>query len=174
MRRRLESAAAVVAFCLLALVPTAHASGLDVIVDCNDNGRLTKEYSQAEYRDALRNLPADVRQYTDCEAIIRRAQLGLPGTGEATSGNPFAIATPEEVARAKADIEVAKREGGAPQEIGGRAIVPGSLAFTKVASATSELPTPLLVLVGLILLGAIAAAAPFARPLLDRVRGLRS
>ena len=54
----------------------ALASGKDVIIDCNDNGRLTKDYTQKEYRDALANMPADIKQYTDCENIIRRAQLG--------------------------------------------------------------------------------------------------
>jgi len=167
MLRRRCTVAAVVSSYLLLAAPAALASGADVIVDCNDNGRLTKEYSQKEYRQALANLPADIRQYTDCENIIRRAQLGLPGF-EANAGTPFAGATPEEEARARADIETFRKTGSAPQKLGrqGAPVTPGALAFTKVSAATSELPTPLLVLLGLIVAAALAGAAPF----LDRLR----
>lgn len=173
MRRRLTRAAAVATSALLLCASSAIADGGDVIRDCNDNGRLTKEYSQEEYRDALRNMPADVKQYTDCEGIIRRAQLGFPA-GEGTNADPFAGATPEEITQAQKDIETARREGAAPQEVGGRPVIPGALAYTKVSAATTELPTPLLVLIVLILLATAAAASPYAAPLIDRVRNLRS
>jgi hypothetical protein len=165
MLRRRFTVAAVVALCLLLPVTPALASGADVIVDCNDNGHLTKQYSQKEYRSALAQMPADIRQYTDCENIIRRAQLGQPGSsgGDANSGNPFGTsAKPEEVAKAQADIEVAKKTGGKATRIGRTDVTPGDLAFTKVSAATCEMPTPLLVLIALIVLGGIAA-------LVDRV-----
>jgi hypothetical protein len=154
MLRRL-TAAAVVTFALLAPAAPALASGADVLIDCNDNGRLTKEYSQKEYREALAQMPADLKQYTDCESIIRRAQLGLPGStgGTANAGTPFAGSTPEEEATARNDIETARHSGRTPQKIGGSLVTPGALSFTKASAATSELPTPLLVLVALILLG---------------------
>lgn len=157
MLRRPLAAVAVVALCLLIPASPAFASGADVIIDCNDNGHLTKEYSQKEYRQALAQMPADVKQYTDCENIIRRAQLGLPGF-EANAGNPFAGATPEEVAQAQSDIAAAAKSGGANQRIGGRIVTPGALSFTKVSAATSELPTPVLVLVVLIVLATAAAS----------------
>ena len=161
---RRPTAAAVVALCLLLPAPAALASGADVLIDCNDNGRLTKEYSQKEYRDALANMPADLKQYTDCENIIRRAQRGEPGStgGTANAGTPFAGATPEEEAQARADIEAAVKSGGAPQRFGGKGgffVTPGSLSFNNVSAATSELPTPLLVLVGLIVVGSLGGAA---------------
>ncbi len=161
---RRPTTAAVVALCLLLPAPAALASGADVLIDCNDNGRLTKEYSQKEYRDALANIPADLKQYTDCENIIRRAQRGESGStgGTANAGTPFAGATPEEEVQARADIEAARKSGSAPQRIGDKGgffVTPGALSFTKVSAATSELPTPLLVLVGLIVIGALAGAA---------------
>lgn len=162
LRRR--TAAAVIASCLL-IPASAFASGSDVIRDCNDNGRLTKRYSQREYRQALAHMPADIKQYTDCEGIIRRAQLDLPGStgGTANAGTPFAGATPEEQAQAQKDIEAFQKGGGAPQFLGvkgkgGFYVTPGALSFTKVSAATSELPTPLLVLVGLILVATLAGA----------------
>lgn len=169
MLRRLSTAAAVIALCLLLPVTPALASGADVIVDCNDNGHLTKAYSQKEYRSALAQMPADIRQYTDCENIIRRAQLGQPGStgGDANSGNPFGTsAAPEEVARAQADIDVAKKTGGTPRKIGHATVTPGALAFTRVSAATSEMPTPLLVLIALIVAGVVAL-------LVDRVLARR-
>jgi hypothetical protein len=164
MLRRL-TAAAVAACCLLVPAPSALASGADVLIDCNDNGRLTKDYSQKEYREALARMPADLKQYTDCENIIRRAQLGLPGStgGAANAGTPFAGSTPEEEAQARKDIEAAVKSGRTPQRIGGSLVTPGALSFTKVSAATSELPTPLLVLVALILLATVAYAIHFIR-----------
>jgi len=158
MLRRPSAVAAVLALCLLLPVTPALASGADVIVDCNDNGHLTKTYSQKEYRAALAQMPADVRQYTDCENIIRRAQLGQPGStgGDANSGNPFGAAAPEEVAEAKADIERARKTGGTPRRVGSAVVTPGALAFTKVSAATSAMPTPLLVVCALIILGTAA------------------
>jgi hypothetical protein len=156
MLRRL-SAVAVVALCLLIPASPAFASGADVLIDCNDNGRLTKDYSQKEYRQALAQMPADLKQYTDCESIIRRAQLGLPAS-EANAGNPFLGATPEEQAQAVTDIETARKVGRKPQRIGSTVVTPGALSFTKVSAATTELPTPLLVLVVLILLGTVGFA----------------
>jgi hypothetical protein len=157
MLRRLL-AAAVVALCLLPPVAPAHASGADVILDCNDNGRLTASYSQKEYREALAQMPADIRQYTDCENIIRRAQLGLP-PGQANAGDPFAGATPAEIAQAQQDIASAKLTGATPQRVGADVVTPGALSFTKASAAVSELPTPLLVLIVLIVLASLGFAA---------------
>jgi len=164
MLRRLLTPA-VIALCLLLPACPAFASGSDVIIDCNDHGHLTKTYSQKEYRQALAEMPADVRQYTDCEAIIRRAQLGEPPTTDpaANAGNPTGSASPEEVAAVDQAIAQAKKTGGAGQKIAGDVVYPGSLAYTKVSAAVSELPTPLLVLVGLIVLAALALLIPKLR-----------
>lgn len=163
MLRRPLKAAAVIASVLLLPVTPALASGADVILDCNDNGRLTRKYTQKEYRQALAQMPADVRQYTDCENIIRRAQLGLPSYA-ANAANPFAGATPEEEARARAFIARAQKAGGARRFVGTRGrggffTTPGALSYTRVSAATSELPTPLLVLLALVVIAALAGGA---------------
>jgi hypothetical protein len=154
MLRRLTAAAAV-ALCTLVPASAAQASGADVIKDCVQNGRLTKVYTQKEYRDALAHIPSDVDEYTNCRSVIRRAELGLGsgGGGQGTSQNPFAGATPEEVARAQGDIAAARKSGVAQQRIGGGLVTPGALSYRQVR-AVSKLPTPLLVLVILIVLGA--------------------
>ena len=164
MLRRLLTPA-VIALCLLLPAESALASGADVIRDCNDHGHLTKTYSQKEYRQALSQMPADIRQYTDCEDIIRRAQLGEPPTTDAAAnaGNPFGSASPEEVAQATKDIQAARKTGGAGQKLAGDVVYPGALSFTKVSAAVSELPTPLIVLVALIVIGAAALLIPKLR-----------
>lgn len=161
MLRRLW-AAAVLSACLLVPAGSALAGGGDVLRDCNNNGHLTKTYTQKELHQALAQMPADLREYSDCANIIRRAELGLDGGGAggggganpgATAQNPFAGATPQEAARAQRDIVTARRTGGAPQRVGTASATPGTLAYRQVKSI-SKLPAPLLVLVVLILLGA--------------------
>jgi len=158
MLRRLLTAAAA-ALCLLLPASSALASGAAVLVDCSDHGHLTKIYAQKDYKQALAQMPADLKQYTDCENIIRRAQRGVPGStgGQATAQNPFAGTATAEVARAQRDIAVARTSGGAEQSIGGALVTPGALSYRHV-SAITKLPTPLLVLIVLILL----ATAGFA------------
>jgi hypothetical protein len=82
---------------LVAGATQALASGRDVIDDCTDDEVLAKTYTQKEYRDALKQLPADADQYGNCRDIIARAQDAAvtkgskgkttkPGTTTATSG----------------------------------------------------------------------------------------
>ncbi len=189
MLRRLPAAAAV-ALCLLLPAAPALASGDAVIRDCVKHGRLTKRYSQKEYRDALRNIPTDVDEYTDCRATIRRAQLGIggptngggsgggtgaapqapEGTPSAPRADPLAGTSPQEKAAAKRDIAKARSgEGAAPQRVGPDVVTPGALAYRRFDSL-SKLPTPLLVLAVLIALGALGTGA---HTILHRVRSGR-
>ena len=108
-------------------------------------------------------MPADIRQYTDCENVIRRAQLGLPSGSAQRRATRSRASTPEEVADgAEGHRRRAQKSGGAPQRIGGALVTPGTLAFSNV-SAVSELPTPLLVLIVLLLLGAVGFAVQLVR-----------
>ena len=53
----------------------ASPSVSQVIVDCNSHGKLTGHYSAALLRTALRTMPADVTEYTNCYDIIQSALL---------------------------------------------------------------------------------------------------
>ena len=62
----------------------------DAITDCNDHGQLTQQYSSDVLRQALAQMPADVREYTDCNDVIQRqlfAQLGASGANTNTTGS---------------------------------------------------------------------------------------
>jgi hypothetical protein len=70
---------------LLLLVPAGPAHAASLLDDCQD-GRIDGTYSQADYRRALRNIPSDFDQYTDCRRVIRRAQLAAAGGGSDHGG----------------------------------------------------------------------------------------
>lgn len=98
MMRRLVTSL-LIACALSAAVPAVAAaqsgggSGAQAITDCNDNGTLTGHYSADALRNALANMPADVREYTDCYDVIEKqlfAQLGTSsstGTGGSSSSS---------------------------------------------------------------------------------------
>jgi hypothetical protein len=77
----------------------AAASGgtaAQAITDCNDRGQLTQQFSPQVLRQALAQMPADVREYTDCFDVIERQlfkQLGstksAAGAATSSSGSSF-------------------------------------------------------------------------------------
>lgn len=64
--------AAVVAISLLLAAP-ASADTNEIIRDCADDGRIDGSYTTQELQRARRELPADVREYTDCSDALRSA-----------------------------------------------------------------------------------------------------
>jgi hypothetical protein len=99
-RRAITVLALGCALCLGAPVLAIAASGSNAaqaISDCNDHGLLTQQYSSQVLRQALAQMPADVREYTDCFDVIERQlfkQLGsskssTPATTTSSSGSSF-------------------------------------------------------------------------------------
>ena len=85
MRRTLLLTALLGAF---ALPPaTAWSSGVDVIRDCTDNGRIDDDHGPKDYSDALANLPTDVDEYTDCRQVISTAQRTPPASSSDGGGD---------------------------------------------------------------------------------------
>lgn len=67
---------------LLALPGTALAAGGGgdaIIKDCTDNGTIDHTYTKAQYDAALKHLPADVQEYTNCEQQIHDAAIAAAG-----------------------------------------------------------------------------------------------
>lgn len=80
------------------MVAAAASSGTaaQAISDCNDHSTLTQHYSPSVLRQALAQMPVDVKEYTDCYDVIERQlfkELGKSSpTGSATgssSGSSF-------------------------------------------------------------------------------------
>jgi hypothetical protein len=148
--------------------------------DCTDNGRIDSPHSSADYKGALNNLPSDVDEYTDCRQIIEAAQRrdahrgsggGAGGIGGGGGGGtptfPGALGTTAgsalpQTPGEKSAIDQVGKNGGGPVTVAGEPIVPGGSGITSSAFRHS-LPAPLIALLVLLGLGALAWAATVAR-----------
>ena len=72
---------------LLALPAVAAASPSQIYDDCQDNGRLDKTYASGDYRKALKNMPEDLDEYTDCRDLVRAGLAGLSSSGGGSNAN---------------------------------------------------------------------------------------
>src|SRR5690348_4291171 len=76
----------------------AGGAAAQAINDCNDHGRLTHRYPAEALRQSLAQMPADVKEYTDCFDVIERQlfkQLGTPGSVSAAgSGSSSSSSVP--------------------------------------------------------------------------------
>jgi len=178
---------------VLAVLALPGTSMADPIRDCNFDGDLDRIYPNSELRSALDRIPTDLDEYSNCREIISGAIAGGSDRGgnRPTAGTEGgAPLTPEEqVARTKdgGELEAITRvpgekaveEGTAPKaakpprvEVGGEIVQPGSDGLFELASASNDVPTPLLVaLVALALLAVIGGLVALRQrlPLLDRV-----
>lgn len=164
-------AAVVVALALLACPPGAFAGntpGQELILRCTHGESLTG-YPQSTYTQALSELSADSEEYTGCSSLIRQAQLAT-ATGSGGSGGagvPVLIpATPQE----QSSIAHAARTGSGPVRLGGQVIRPGVVPVS-ISSAVSTIPTPLLLIVALLVAFIIVIAAGGVRSHVRSRRG---
>jgi hypothetical protein len=156
---------------------TASATPAQVIRDCGNDGTLNRKYSNSELRKARDNLPTDLAEYSDCRDVISAAITsgsdkgggrGSPGQGVGGAG---AADPGEQGARAQDAAELqsltggggakGSEEGAAPPrvQVGDESVEPGSNGLFDLASASNELPAPLLA--ALILLGLLALTGGF-------------
>ena len=171
-RRALPAALLAAVLSLLALMAPAPAAanvGQTIILRCT-HGESLSGFSQSAYSQALGELSATSEEYTGCAALIRQAQLAAAGGGQTGAGQAAGVpilltASPLE----QRAIARAAHSAG-PVRVGGAVIRPGVVPVS-ISSAISSLPTPLLVLVAL-LIAFIAVIA--AGGLRDRVRARRS
>jgi hypothetical protein len=182
MRRTIPLIATLAAM-LMAAEP-AGASTTDAIArDCQHSttGQLTGTYTKAQLRKALHNLPSDVLEYSDCYDQINQALLsggsgggshngsndgnGSGGTTGDTSTTPGSGTTDGtsggDTATPPATPHAGKQQ---PVEIGGAVVQPG--AIPSIGQDAHTLPTPLLIF--LVLLG-LGALVPLATTIVRRV-----
>ncbi|HEV2777034.1 MAG TPA: hypothetical protein VGV90_15680 [Solirubrobacteraceae bacterium] len=175
--------------------PPALGSGLDVIRDCTDDEVMSKTYTQKEYRDALRELAGDSDQYGNCRSVIQRAQAaaaagkkksggGDAGTGPAgssTGGGPSGGAGAIGSAPAAEQLQQATAAERDAVE-GARKAAPGAVSLDDAAvdtakvgtapglSQSADLPTPLAIMLALLLAGALAVVGLRVRRLVNARR----
>jgi hypothetical protein len=180
---------------LAVLLPAggALASGQDVIRDCTDDEVMSKTYTQKEYRAALKELAADADQYGNCRDVILRAQQAAlaagkqkatgshdagPGAAGATSGGgPGAIgsAPADEQLSSASDterqaVEQARATRSGPVSLDRAGVDPARVGAVPGVSQVADLPTPLAILLALLLAGTLAIGSLRIRRLVNARR----
>lgn len=165
--------------------PAAAASRAEVIRDCADDGRLQGTYTTQELRDARRNLPTDVAEYTDCVDVLRRAELGGEGGGGPTPGGPAGplggsggggnaprpAPTPEFVVETPEDQQALDAAEAAPQQTVAVGEEQVSVGQRPLRDGYQANPMPGALVIALVLLalgGAALAVPPMRRAVLAR------
>jgi hypothetical protein len=147
---------------LLALPAGAQASAL---TDCIQDNDLDQHYSNSELQKALDNLPTDSDEYGNCREILAGAITGGSDKGGGRprdvgpNGEPLSAKEQAQRSQDTKDLAAIAGDGsGDPRtpsvEVGGETVTPGSNGVFDLASASNDLPTPLLV--ALIALAALA------------------
>jgi hypothetical protein len=150
-----------IAVALASIVAPAQGDvGEEIIRRCTHAESL-RGFSQAAYRQALKELSAGTEEYSNCAQLIRQAQLAAAGAGRG-GGSGGGTATPAASGAAPTPSEQraiahASRAGAAPLQVGTQTIHPG-VVHADIASALSSLPTPLLATVAFLAICLLAAA----------------
>ena len=143
---------AVAALALLAFASPAAAN--EVVRDCAGDGELSGDYSNDELKGALRKIPADVDEYSDCRAVIAGAINAAPGSsrqntdgGDATGGGASFRRDQEREAAPREGSKPAGKRRGRYRRTSGLGATnndsDGPKAFNAGHAATG-LPTPIL------------------------------
>ncbi|MGH2714892.1 MAG: hypothetical protein ACRDM7_13585 [Thermoleophilaceae bacterium] len=148
-----RAARRLLALTVLALVALPGSAMANPVKDCNTDGDLDKQYSNAELRRAIDSLPTDLDEYSNCREILSGAISGGSDKGgnrptAGADGSP--LPAKEQAARTKDNEELAAITGDPDRnrpsvEVGGEKVEPGSNGLFDLASASNDLPVPLLV-----------------------------
>jgi hypothetical protein len=165
---------------LLVLPAGAQASAL---TDCIADNDLDQHYSNSELRKALDNLPTDSDEYGNCREVLAGAIASGSDKGggrpkdSGPNGEP--LSTKEQAERGKDNESLAAIAGDGdadPQtpsvNVGGENVEPGSNGLFDLASASNDLPAPLLlalIVLALLALTGVLVALRGRIPALARV-----
>jgi hypothetical protein len=149
----IRAVAKLLALGVLALLMSPAGAMANPIADCADDGDLDKKYSNTELRNGLDNLPTELDEYSNCRDILNGAisSGSDKGGNRPTAGADGSPLPPEEqAARDKDNADLAAitedPERHPPSvEVGGERVEPGSNGLFDLASASNDLPIPLLV-----------------------------
>ena len=158
---------ALVALALAIAAPLAGGSVGQTIVDKCGKGEPFGGYTQAQYKEALKDMATGTSEYSNCENEIRKAELAAAGGGTGSAAGTAASHTAIALSPAERKaVQRAHKQGSAPVQVGGETIRPG-VVHANIASAVNNLPDSLLALIALLL---AAAAALLAGEVRKRVR----
>ena len=167
---------------LLAAVVPAHAlaqGGDEVIRDCAEDGDLDGKYTQGELADAYRNMPSDIDEYSTCRDVIQsaREQRGgrggdnnagssPGGTGASGGSSGGAAGSPggsgNDIDELESRAEGSRADDAPTAGVAGEELsASGGIYATDAGS--DGIPTPLMVALILVAVGALAGAAYLLR-----------
>jgi hypothetical protein len=158
---------------------TAFAAGYPdtragVIADCSANDPLVGHYSEKVLAQALAHLPTDAAEYSTCVSAIRRAQIADAGKarGGSKSSQPVGQSSPvaQTSTATKHLLRKAEQAGSGPVRVGSDLVRPGTVTV-HATSFLDSLPTPLLIVLGVLAAIVLFAAGRAAR---DVVRARRA
>ena len=177
MKRALKTTslpAGLIALTLFAalLAPSAALASWEDLLQqaCGEKGQVTGTFTQAEYKEALANIPADADQYSNCRSILEAAQLeaasGSSAISQAQAESILASTTPAEQQAIVTAVNQAAV--GSTAKVGDVIVDPAAFGTAATATAAAnKLPLPLKIM--LVLLGAGSLAA-LGAVLIPRVR----
>ena len=149
----LRAATRLLVLAVLALVALPGSAMADPISDCNTDGDLDKKYSNKQLREAIENLPTDLDEYSNCREILSGAITSGSDKGGnrptlGADGSP--LPAEEQAARAQDNEDLAAitadPEDSPPSvKVGDEEVEPGPNGLFDLASASNDLPVPLLV-----------------------------
>lgn len=168
MSRQAAALLAAVLVLLAAAVPAYAGTTRKILETCSE-GQIPHGYSQHAYEQALKQMPPELSEYSDCSDLIHKAELAAAtggqssGGGGAGSGATIAQTAPPTPAE-QHELERATDVGGSPVKVGTEAIHPG-VVHVNIASAFGTLPTPLLTLLAFLVACALwlVGRAAYAR-----------
>jgi hypothetical protein len=140
----------------MAAAPSAQASEASTIIEKCAQGQPIGGYSQSAYRQALKQLPTIMIEYSPCPQQIRNAELaaaggGAGGTSTGSAPNvPLALTPTEQRA-----VQSAHHNGAAAVQVGSVPIHPG-VVHANIASAVNTLPHSLFAVLAFLLAAALA------------------
>ncbi len=162
----------------------AQAAPEDPFLDCDYDGVLDKRWSNSELRRAIDQIPSDRDEYANCREILKNAITtgsnkpdngsegggGASGGGSGGGGSVSADEQPAQVNDSELEAITGDKGDAKPEvTVGGEQLEPGSNGLFDLASASNDVPMPLLL--ALIALGLLALAGGVVA-LRDRVPGL--
>jgi hypothetical protein len=158
-RRSIAATAALAAVALFAWVAPVSANVGNKIIEKCMNGEPFSGYTPADYRQALKQMETGSLEYSECGALIRKAELASAGGGTGTSAGTAAskVALPLTPAEQKALQKARASQGSPPVKVGNEPIVPG-VVHANIASAVNTLPHSLFALLAFLLAGTLVLA----------------
>ena len=176
----IRAATRLLVLAVLAVLALPGGAMANPVIDCARDGDLDKKYSNAELRRAVDRIPGDLDEYSNCREILSGAITGGSDKGgnrptAGADGKP--VPAGEQAARGKDGEDLAAITGNPDENrpsvtVAGEEVEPGSNGLFDLASASNDLPVPLLVaLVALALLAVIGALVTLREriPALSRI-----